>query len=1191
MKERTAATKADASKLEKKSATPRARPLSGLNQLSAMVSSPGHSGVPIPAALRAPAETIAGRSLAHARLHSGERAGSIVNALGARALNVGRHVVAGPEVAQNPGVLTHELLHVAQSRGEATPGGLTMGQAGDRYEQDVHRAMEGGQVVERRSASRVQAVWPRAEREMANRPSYASRVAAAEALRARWEAAYERRWNRDLQRQGGGIGADLQQSQGLVMATRMAAVQAASAQGFPADLAERWAQAKLATIQVETALDAPAISGHIADTARGDLAAFYWAMVRAAQVWESDERARHRRAQAELDRVHPYQDPTIELLAPPVPDPISPQVLAWAQTVGETQGAAGWRSALHTFAQATAALDRIVVRVLPSSSVERQQFRYASARAERLEAFGEAHPQAVRIPAVFYPEDRFQEAAEGEGEAQPVSMPWSFYLVYPAHTEGGEWELYDLTAGRPVPPVNRMAGERERDSGDPPLALFDALNSRLRFPKGRLFFRLPTQRGEHARRGVTLRTTAPLEWSDWLTYLGLGAAGVGLMLLTAGAATPLVAGAFITGSALGVGSTLAGWAERSEHGMLTSGDVARGTLMIAADIAGSLALGAGTIVKAAAVGGRAATLAGRVFVPLTRTAVVADLVNLAVMTHDFVGNFQALAGQPGLSDEARSQGLARLVLTGMLTGGLTMLSVRGGVADLRGARSLRLDIDPGTGQHRLMPDLAEVGPPGMRVDPNEVQVRGMDPSLGSGDVIVDVQRGRLGQVDAVGLRWGPDVSLRDIELHLAVARAARSYAGLLGRIRELLEQFAARFGGRPNPPLTLRLELWKLEHAVSRRFEDLRSGVSDARAADLEAEIASLSRRAERVRAAFDDVSLRAEFPENQVAVTFAEAGLPPVPAGHLPELRGGRWQLTPRADHTGPHLDYEYDAVGRVVGVSNSAALARSGVLGRPLDGTSAAQLRSLGYQVEGDQILGTVRAQLLRVDPETGTIQIHHEAVHGPRPLWDVELDQALPGRITIDPTLASRIRFPGAPDLVYIVRRGGEILKVGKTTSAQAGARFGVYRRAGERLEWDLQIEVIPVSPRSGQTVEGVEADLRSRFSEEPMPWDNTSGRLGRGGPGTPWDSFRRTGRWEGWGWSDDGRFIPVSEGARMPEPRVQIPSRAEVHDLLTRTRGSVAEAAELAREGGVSQTTIRRWLRLYGLDLATYRGGPQ
>lgn len=135
---------------------------------------------------------------------------------------------------------------------------------------------------------------------------------------------------------------------------------------------------------------------------------------------------------------------------------------------------------------------------------------------------------------------------------------------------------------------------------------------------------------------------------------------------------------------------------------------------------------------------------------------------------------------------------------------------------------------------------------------------------------------------------------------------------------------------------------------------------------------------------------------------------------------------------------------------------------------------------------------------------------------------------------------LNIPKNHDVLYVLRdvNTGAILKVGKTTATRAPNRFNVYRSAGDKLGLDLRLEVTTVPPptaRSPQKIEFFESQLRARVEREGhiMPWDNSGeyvpslgtrqGRLGRAGPGTPFDS-RRAALRKSHEWNDQGWLVP-------------------------------------------------------------------
>jgi len=84
---------------------------------------PDEGGAPLPARVLEQAEERFGQGFGHVRLHTGGRAGHLMQEMGARALTSGSHVVldGGLNDAQTP-VLYHELSHVVQQTGPQPRG-------------------------------------------------------------------------------------------------------------------------------------------------------------------------------------------------------------------------------------------------------------------------------------------------------------------------------------------------------------------------------------------------------------------------------------------------------------------------------------------------------------------------------------------------------------------------------------------------------------------------------------------------------------------------------------------------------------------------------------------------------------------------------------------------------------------------------------------------------------------------------------------------------------------------------------------------------------------------------------------------------------------------------------------------------------------------------------------------------------
>lgn len=116
------------------------------------------SSRPLDAAIRARTESYLGHDFSHVRVHSDQRAASSARGLGALAYTVGPDIVFGehsysPETDTGKWLLTHELTHVIQQRGQ---GGASQpqfsvskpGDAGENEAEAVADAVMGGRQVQ-----------------------------------------------------------------------------------------------------------------------------------------------------------------------------------------------------------------------------------------------------------------------------------------------------------------------------------------------------------------------------------------------------------------------------------------------------------------------------------------------------------------------------------------------------------------------------------------------------------------------------------------------------------------------------------------------------------------------------------------------------------------------------------------------------------------------------------------------------------------------------------------------------------------------------------------------------------------------------------------------------------------------------------------------------------------------------------
>lgn len=88
--------------------------------------------------LRADMETSFGARFADVRLHTNSESGSINRSLGAKAFTTGSDIFFGQGASPSDRkLLAHELTHVVQQRSMSTSGAMTVGPAGDSYEQEA----------------------------------------------------------------------------------------------------------------------------------------------------------------------------------------------------------------------------------------------------------------------------------------------------------------------------------------------------------------------------------------------------------------------------------------------------------------------------------------------------------------------------------------------------------------------------------------------------------------------------------------------------------------------------------------------------------------------------------------------------------------------------------------------------------------------------------------------------------------------------------------------------------------------------------------------------------------------------------------------------------------------------------------------------------------------------------------------
>lgn len=697
----------------------------GGSHAAALTASLG-GGEPMPARLRAMFEPRYGQDLSHIRLHTDETGAASARAIGARAFALGPNIAFGageyqPDTRNGQWLIAHEVAHVVR------------GHEGVRR-RDPDLAMSRSQQKQ------DEKYW---QQEV---------LRAQEARRRHeaWSTSVEGSFRGVLAGQSSTIGAERERVAMGIVSRQAAALDAVSngagwlpgalqAAGYAgpaiADVKSKWGSALLAAELIAMDASGVSVSGESRLAALDAFSSFYGALrplsaaieaaharrvesenTRLRESYDRERDAYDRTARMDRMSQGPIGEPgeraargAIALLRGSPPEP--PQYLSAPAAISPTLGnaendvlaaesVAQWEAAAATARRAGAGFVNLVAASLPSDHDAIVGLNYLEQLDLRLAEFERGNPVAFRIPAVFYPLDKMIEGPGGEARQAPESIPWQFYLIHtgvtshdrPA-TAGGEWKLVDLTSGKRF--ENTMPGAsldaamvQQGFNVDPPAALFGKLNSSIRFPKGRLYFKMP--------RGTDylLETTEPWSLSDWLRAIGLALTviAVGAAVIATGGAAAPAAVAFYAGIGAGVASIGASFAhldELNQQGALTGADVDEAAISIGIDLVSMMSMGFGRLLGNAAKLG----ITGERLLFLQRVTQAARAVSLGgnvyqVMsaTSGFVSALQALENQPGLSPDERKRRRGELVRRGLLTGLLMIVAIRGDVKDLRSGR-------------------------------------------------------------------------------------------------------------------------------------------------------------------------------------------------------------------------------------------------------------------------------------------------------------------------------------------------------------------------------------------------------------------------------------------------------------------------------------------------------------------------
>jgi hypothetical protein len=270
-----------------------------------------------------------------------------------------------------------------------------------------------------------------------------------------------------------------------------------------------------------------------------------------------------------------------------------------------------------------------------------------------------AGKHAKRVPALFHPDHKTVESERAAGRPTADTVPMNVYFW--KDDQDGKFHIYDLTTpGRP---------QEQKVDLEPTAALLNTFFEEVaRYPEGAVHYTLPG-----GADGVA-PTTGKTKWYEWAGYAGLLLAGAGLALFTGGASFAVAANVCFAAGAIAGGVSAAGHlADTARLGTATTATVVLDVAQIAASFA---SFGALTITVKA--GGAAAALAGsRAFVPLLSTAAAADSVQLVALTSITVDEMSKIQNNPAGSPEDKQRAIAVLLTQLVVTGGLTVLSVRG----------------------------------------------------------------------------------------------------------------------------------------------------------------------------------------------------------------------------------------------------------------------------------------------------------------------------------------------------------------------------------------------------------------------------------------------------------------------------------------------------------------------------------
>jgi hypothetical protein len=531
-----------------------------------------------------------------------------------------------------------------------------------------------------------------------------------ETKHALWDESQQQGYSEVLKGQNSDLSVDVQHTMQMIVMQRASLFNKLenSKSDIPPELKEKWQNAVLSIENIETMLRNQRTDDITADIYKTTITSFYYVLIKVQRQDEKKQREIAAESKEMHDAFHKEKNPcesqkchtpnrdSGDFQVVKAPPPYSPILEGYFYQAMSARAMDDWLKMIENFGFASSKMDDMLISRLGGSSEDAQTLNYSKGLLAKQQSFQKEHPFAVRIPAVFYPKDTIIDLPDKSGIKKKAAdgIPWLFYLYNTGYRgtdrlaqSGGKWVLTDMTSPEHIqvdeePSSDLDAAKLQQGSVvDPPKALFEKLNKAVHFPKGRLYWTMPSG------TNWTLETTEPMTLSAFLGYLALGAAALSLLL------GPEM---LIFSSVLGVGSTVMDMHEKSEAGTLSRGDIFKGALLIAADIATAMTAGLGRIASIAGEGidlARVARLAGRYYVPVKRAAAVLDAANIIVLADSFVDQFSAVMNQSGMTAEQRQEAIGRLVLTGIFLGVVATPTLKNAVEEVAGGAALHLETN------------------------------------------------------------------------------------------------------------------------------------------------------------------------------------------------------------------------------------------------------------------------------------------------------------------------------------------------------------------------------------------------------------------------------------------------------------------------------------------------------------------